>query len=107
MQTMITSRHEDIPEELKARAEEALDRLAKRAVRPTSAHVTFDAGKAGASAEIVLNAARGATYVAKGDAVDPRTALDRALAKIQRQLDKDEAKPAKGVRRAKRKATAS
>ncbi|HEY2804986.1 MAG TPA: ribosome-associated translation inhibitor RaiA [Gemmatimonadales bacterium] len=103
MQTTITSRREDVSEELKAQAEAAVDRLGRRAVRPTSAHVTFDTAKTGARVEIVLNAARGAVYVAKADAADHRTALDRALAKLQRQLEKVEANPA----RSRRKAAAS
>jgi ribosome-associated inhibitor A len=94
MQTTITARHGDIPAELKERAEQVLERLAKRTTRPTSAHLTFDTGAPGASAEIVLNAARGAVHVAKAEAEDHRTALDRALAKLQRQLDKAEGKPA-------------
>jgi ribosome-associated inhibitor A len=98
MQTTITARHGEIPADLKARAELVLERLSKRATRPTSAHLTFDTGAPGASAEIVLNAARGAVHVAKAEAEDHRTALDRALAKLQRQLDKAEGKPA-AVRR--------
>ena len=94
MQTTITSRHGDIPAELKERAEQVLERLAKRATRPTSAHITFDTGAPGASAEIVLNAARGAVHVAKAEADDHRSALDQALGKLQRQLDKAETKPA-------------
>jgi ribosomal subunit interface protein len=90
MQTTITARHGEIPAELKTRAEQVLERLSKRATRPTSAHLTFDTGAPGASAEIVLNAARGAVYVAKAEAADHRTALDRALGKLQRQLDKAE-----------------
>ncbi len=100
MQTTITMRREDVPGELRARAEEALERLAKRAVRATSAHLTFDSGKAGVSAEIVLNAARGVVYVARADAIDHRTALDRALDKLQRQLEKAEANPARSRRKA-------
>ena len=93
MQTTITARHGDIPAELKERAELVLERLSRRATRPTTAHLTFDTGAPGASAEIVLNAARGAVYVAKGEAADHRTALDRALAKLQRQIDKAENRP--------------
>jgi len=104
MQTTITARHGEIPDDLKERAEQVLERLGKRATRATSAHLTFDTGAPGTSAEIVLNAARGATYVAKAEAEDHRTALDRALGKLQRQLDKAEEKPAS---RRKRKAAAS
>lgn len=99
----ITARHADVPADLKERAQQVLDRLARRATRPTSAHVTFDSGKTGASAEIVLNAARDQVYVAKADAADHRTALDRAIAKLQRQLEKAEV----GAARRRRKAATS
>ncbi|MFI5279299.1 MAG: HPF/RaiA family ribosome-associated protein [Gemmatimonadales bacterium] len=98
MQTTITARHEDIPEDLKARAMVVVARLAKRANRPTSAHVTFDRSKAEASAEIVLNAARNAVFVASAAASDHRTALDRVAAKLQRQLMKHE-RPGRRVAR--------
>jgi ribosomal subunit interface protein len=98
MQTTITARHGEIPAELKARAEQVLERLSKRATRPTSAHLTFDTGAPGASAEIVINAAHGAVHVAKAEAEDHRTALDRVSAKITRQLDKADGRPA-AVRR--------
>jgi len=104
MQTTITARHGDIPDVLKARAEVVIARLVRRANRPTSAQVTFDTEGQHASAEIVLKAARGAVHVAKAEADDHRTALDRVAAKVLRQLDKAVAKPA---RRAARKAVAS
>ena len=100
MQTTITARHKDIPDDLKTRAKAVVARLAKRANRPTSAHVTFDRSRLEARAEIVLNAARNAVFVASAVADDHRTALDRVAAKLQRQLMK-RARPA---RRAARKA---
>lgn len=100
MQTTITARRTDLPDDLKAHAMEVLARLAKRANRPTSAHVTFDQSRTEASAEIVLNAARNAVFVASATAGDHRTALDRVAAKLQRQL----AKKARPARRAARKA---
>jgi ribosomal subunit interface protein len=103
MQTTITARHGEIPEDLKGRTEVVLARLAKRAERPTSAHVTFDQARLVASAEIVLNAARNAVFVARAEADDHRTALDRVAAKVQRQLMKREENPA---RKAARKAAA-
>ncbi len=101
MQTLITSRHGDIPLDLKARAEAVVARLAARAHRPTSARVTFDSARPVASAEIVLNAARGTVFVARAEASDHRTALDRVAAKVQRQLMKRDQRP---TRRAPRKA---
>jgi ribosome-associated translation inhibitor RaiA len=100
MQTTITARHQDMPDDLKAFVLAVVDRLAARALRPTSARVTFDRSKAGIGAEIVLNAARDAVFVASATAADHRTALDRAAAKVRRQLIK-KARPA---RRAARKA---
>jgi len=100
MQTTITARHGEIPEDLRARAEVLVERLALRTTRPTSGHVTFVIERSRAEAEIVLSAARGVTYVAKAEADDARTALDRVAAKLQRQLDKANDRPA---RRALRK----
>jgi len=77
MQTTITARHGEIPEDLRARAGVLVERLALRTTRPTSAHVTFVIERLRAEAEIVLSAARGVTYVAKAEADDARTALDR------------------------------
>jgi ribosomal subunit interface protein len=104
MKVTITARHGEIPDQLRQRAEEIVERLAKLAKRPTSAHVTFDLVHQRATAEVVLNAARGAVHVASADATDHRTALDRVAAKIRRQLDKEEVRPARaGSRKAARR----
>jgi ribosomal subunit interface protein len=100
MQTTITARHQDMPDDLKAFVSAVVDRLAARALRPTSARVTFDRSKAGISAEIILNAAHDAVFVASATGADHRTALDRAAAKVRRQL----LKKARPARRAARKA---
>jgi ribosomal subunit interface protein len=88
MHVTITSRHEDVPEALRTRAEVVLARLGKLARRPTRAQVEFDSTHQRATAELRLHAARSAVYVASADAPDHRTALDRAAAKLRRQLDK-------------------
>lgn len=98
MNVMITARHGDIPDVLRERAAQIMERLERLSHRPTSAHVTFDSEGPKASCEIVLNAARGAVHVARAAADDHRTALDRAEAKLRRQLDKT-TKPAREVRR--------
>lgn len=90
MLTTITARHGDVPDQLRERAETVLARLGRLAHRPTSAQVTFDVDGPGATAELILKAARGAVFVASAQAHDPRTALDRATAKLRRQLDKRE-----------------
>ena len=88
MRFTITSRHGRIPDDVKQRAATVLARLAKRATRPTSAHVTFETTRAFARAEIILNAARNAVFVATAAGSDHRTALDRVTAKLRRQLSK-------------------
>jgi len=101
MEIIITARHDEIAEVLRARAERVVQRLARLANRPTAAHVTFDMDHQRATAEVMLSAARGAVHVASADASDHRTALDRAAAKVRRQLDKQEANPRRRAGRAR------
>jgi ribosomal subunit interface protein len=88
MEIIITARHGEVPEALRVRAEQVVTRLARLAHRPTAANVTFDADHQRAVAELRLTAARGVLYIATGEAADHRTALDRVVAKLRRQLDK-------------------
>jgi ribosomal subunit interface protein len=88
MQLTITSRHEEVPEALRTRAEVVVNRLARFARRPTRAQVEFDLDHHRATAELRLHAAGGTVHVASAEAGDHRTALDRAAAKLRRQLDK-------------------
>ena len=88
MDIIITARHGEVPEALRLRAEQVVTRLARLALRPTAANVTFDTARQRALAEVRLTAARGVLYVASGEAADHRTALDRVAAKLRRQLDK-------------------
>jgi len=101
METMITARHGEIAELLRARAERVVERLVRLAVRPTAAHVTFGQDHQRATAEVMLTAARGHVHVASAEAADHRTALDRAAAKLRRQLDKQEANPRRRAGRAR------
>ena len=102
METIITARHGEIEEALRARAERVVARLARLANRPTAAHVTFDLDHQRATAEVRLLAARGAVHVATAEAADHRTALDRVAAKLRRQLDKHDTKPRRRAGRARR-----
>jgi len=101
MQLTITARHGEVPDALRERAAEVVEHLGRVAHRPTSAHVEFGAEGPKALVSIVINAARGATHVARATAVDHRTALDRVAAKLRKQFDKAVERPA---RRAARKA---
>ncbi len=100
MRTTITARQIAIPRALKTRATLVVTRVARLAVRPTSARITFGQEGQRATADIVLRAARGAVHVARGAAPDPRTALDRAAAKLRRQLDKHVEAPRHRARKA-------
>jgi ribosome-associated translation inhibitor RaiA len=103
MRTTITVRHCEASDELRARARELIARLSKLAPRPHDAQVIFLEDHGGAAVEVRLHAARGQVYVGTADGADHRSALDRAVARVRRQLDKT---PARG-RRAARRARAS
>ena len=88
MRTTITARHCDIPDELRDHARERLDRLGKVASRPHDGQVIFAEDHGEASVEVRLHTARGRVYVGRALAGDHRSALDRAAARVRRQLDK-------------------
>jgi ribosomal subunit interface protein len=98
MEIIITARHGEVPEALRVRAEQVVTRLARLAHRPTAANVTFDADHQRALAELRLTAARGVLFIATGEAADHRTALDRVVAKLRRQLDKVSTSPRRAGR---------
>ena len=88
MQTTITARHCEINDALRERARAVVERLSTLAHRPMESTVVFDTDGGQATAELRLHAARGELLVARGEADDHRTALDRAEEKLRRQLDK-------------------
>ena len=98
MEIIVTARHGEVPEALRARAEQVMTRLARLAHRPTAANVTFDMDHHRALAELRLTAARGVLYIATGEAADHRTALDRVASKLRRQLDKVDTSPRRAGR---------
>jgi ribosomal subunit interface protein len=98
MEIIVTARHGEVPEALRVRAEQVVARLAKLAHRPTAGHVTFDLEHQRATAELRLTAARGVTYIETAEAADHRTALDRVVSKLRRQLDKSTPSPRRAAR---------
>jgi len=88
MRITITARHCAIPDELRARARTLVERLAKVAARPHDARVIFADDHGAAAVELRLHTARSKVYVAKAQADDHRSALDRAAQRVRRQLDK-------------------
>jgi ribosomal subunit interface protein len=97
MRVTITKRHCEISEELKTRANRAVEKLVKIANRPQSAEVIFDEDHGAKMVEIVLTLPRGKTKVAKAEADDFRAALDRAAGKVRNQLEKETRRPQQGA----------
>ena len=93
MQTTITARHCEIPDALRERALTVVERLGHLASRPIEATVVFDVEGVHQTAELRLHLARGEVLVAKGEADDHRSALDRAEDKLRRQVEKASAHP--------------
>lgn len=87
MQMTITARHCDISDELKQRAETILNRLAGHVPSAVDGTVVFDNAPT-AQAEIRLHSGTGEMFVATGEDIDHRSALDRAEQKVKRQLEK-------------------
>jgi ribosomal subunit interface protein len=102
MRITITARHCEIPDELRMRAQTLLQRLAKLARRSLDGQVLFVADHGTPTVEVRLHAARGAVHVSTAGGSDHRTALDRAVAKVRRQLDKAAARRRRGRIRARR-----
>lgn len=88
MRITITARHCDVAEELRMRARALLARLERIAPRPHDARVLFVADNGRPLVEVRLHVARGGVHVAKARGGDHRSALDAAVAKVRRQLDK-------------------
>jgi ribosomal subunit interface protein len=103
MRVTITARHVDIDDDLRAHARELVEKVAKLARRPHHAQVIFTDDHGEAGVEIELHVPRGHTYVAKSVGADLRSALDRAIARVKRQLA-DEKDAPRSRRRLSRKA---
>ena len=93
MQTTITARHCEITDALRERARTVVERLGGFAQRPLDMTVLFDADGLKQTAELRLNVARGEVLIARGEAADHRSALDRAEDKLRRQLEKAAGRP--------------
>ena len=96
MRTTVTARHCDIPDELRTRAEEVVEKLAKAAHRPQSADVVFDVDHGQKVVELQFHLPRGQVRIASAEAEDFRSALDRAVSKMRNQLDKNSGRPVRG-----------
>ncbi len=90
MNLSITARHCEISEELRERTRQVLERLGSLVRRPVEAAVVFDVGPQVATAEIRLKSGRSDVLVATGQDRDHRSALDRAVDKMRRQLERED-----------------
>jgi ribosomal subunit interface protein len=99
MRVTITARHIDVSDDLRARARELVERLARVAPRPQDAQVIFGDDHDVAVVELRLHVAHGDVLVGRAEATDHRSALDRAAARVRRQLDKSPAKRSGPARR--------
>lgn len=92
MKTTVTARHCEIPEEIRTRAEDVADKLARMAHRPQRMEIVFDNDHQRRIVELKMWLPRSQTLVASGDETDFRTALDRAAEKLRSQLEKNAAR---------------
>ena len=92
MRTTITARHCEVPDDVRQRAQDSADKLAKIAHRPQAVEIVFDLDHQRHLAELKMWLPRGQILIASGEAPDFRSALDRAIAKLRSQLDKSDAR---------------
>jgi ribosomal subunit interface protein len=92
VKTTITARHCEITEEMRTRATEVADKLARLAHRPQRMEIVFDHDHQRRVVELKMSLPRGQTVVATAEATDFRTALDRAAEKLRPQLAKTTAR---------------
>ena len=88
MQITLAVRHCSIPRDLRARARALIERAGKLAARPHEGRVMFTTEHGEAGVELRLHRGHQRLHVARAEAADHRTALDRAAARLRRQLDK-------------------
>lgn len=88
MQTLVTARHCAIPDTLRGHARSVLARVARVAHRPQRGQVVFDLQRQQKAVELQLHLPRGIIRVARAEAADFRSALDRAAEKLRHQLEK-------------------
>jgi putative sigma-54 modulation protein len=86
IQIMITSKHMDIPEDLKSYAQEKMSKLPRYYDRIQQVEVVFDDRDGGSMVEAVAIADHGNTFVAHHSSSDLFGAVDAVHDKLTRQL---------------------
>ena len=87
MEINVTFRHADSSRLLKDHIEDKISRLSKYLIKPTNAHVTLNVEGTRHTAEISLSESH-SLFNAKALSHNMYLSIDRALAKIERQLKK-------------------
>jgi ribosomal subunit interface protein len=86
MEVTINGRHCSIPESVREHASRLVRRLDRYGARATSAIVSFEADHGRKSAEARLAVAGGPPLVAHADGPTYRSALERSIDRLERQL---------------------
>ncbi len=97
LKTIVSVRHCEISDELRERATELVAKIATRANRPHRAEILFDDDHNRKVVEVRLYLPRGQAKISSAEADDFRTALDRAVSKLRRQLEKPFEREARGA----------
>jgi ribosomal subunit interface protein len=93
MEPSVTARHCEISDALRARAITVVQRLGTLISRSMESAVVFDTDATLQTVEIRLHIPRGEILVARGEAGDHRTALDRAEQRLRRQVERVAGRP--------------
>ena len=88
MKVLVTARHCEIDDDVRDRALELIQKLAKLTTKPQRAEVVFDDDHHRKIVEFQLYLARGQAHISSSEASDFRKAMDSAAAKLRNQLDK-------------------
>ncbi len=86
MDIQITSRHTDLSDGLKERAEEALNKLSKYEPRLSTAEIVFVEERRSKRVEGIVRIDRGDPIVASAEADEFRAALHQMIDRLSRQL---------------------
>ncbi|MBI5300418.1 MAG: ribosome-associated translation inhibitor RaiA [Deltaproteobacteria bacterium] len=87
METTFTFRNINASDALKTHTLDKLTKLGKYLVKPTQAHIIFGVERFNHVVEVTLNA-NGIQYISHEKSEDMYTSIDKAVAKLERQLKK-------------------
>lgn len=100
MRIQVAARHCELPDSVRKRTEEQINRLAKYDPRVSAAEVVFEEEKRVRKVEVILSVDRSDPVVATGEGEEFRTALDKVVDRLSRILrrQRDQAKSHQGPR---------